>query len=159
MKKTKRHSFITTGLVAENRKGHFNYELTDNFEAGIALLGPEVKSLRQGKVNIKDAYVVDRDGELYLANFSILPYDGSLEKTDPKRYKKLLLKKKEISKIKPALNEKGYAVIPTKLYFNNKGLAKINLSIGKGKNVIDKRETIKKREWDRAQHRILKNAK
>ncbi len=159
MRKQKKHSFLTTGLIADNRKAHFNYILTEGFEAGIALLGPEVKSLRLGRVNIKDAYVTDKNGELYISNFSILPYDNSTDEIDPKRPKKLLLKKREIRKILPALHEKSFAVIPTKLYFDEKGLAKFNISIGKGKNIFDKRETIKRREWDIAKQRIMKNAR
>jgi SsrA-binding protein len=161
MAKNKKQSknFITIGLVAENRKARYDYEILDTFEAGLALLGSEVKSLRKGKANITEAYAVPYDDGVYIENMHIGSYLNMPKEFShkPKRRRKLLLHKKEINKIIGAYNKTSETVVPLKLYFNDRGLAKLLLGIGRGKEGKDKRETIKKREWERKKSSILKS--
>lgn len=144
-------------IIASNNKARFEYEILDTFEAGLALLGSEVKALRNGKVNIAEAHGEETNGEIWLYNMNIPAYkQAGVDNHEPKRPRKLLLHKKEISKIMGRINEKGLTLITLNLYFNKKGLAKLEIGIGKGKKLHDKRETIKQREWDRSKARILK---
>src|SRR6476661_4531241 len=144
-------------VVADNRKARFNYAIGEVFEAGIALTGSEVKSLRNGRANIAEAYAGSRDGELWLFNSNISEYkQAGRDNHAPKRPRKLLLHKRQISKLIGAVEREGMTVVPLKLYFNAKGMAKIELALAKGKKLHDKRQTEKKRDWDREKGRLLR---
>ena len=145
-------------VIADNRKAIFQYEIEDTFEAGIVLTGSEIKSIRQNKVNIKESYASAENGEIFLINCNIPRYQNSITTNyNPKRVRKLLLNKKEINKLFAATQKKGMTLIPTKMYFNKKGLAKIGIGIGKGRKIHDKREVKKARDWERQKARLLKN--
>jgi len=131
-----------------NRKARFNYEITDTIEAGIVLVGSEVKSIREGKANIKDSYAIIKNNECWLLNMHIATYQNSQFKPDENRSRKLLLKKNQISKLDHLINAEGFTLVPLKLYFKNNKV-KIELGIAKGKKLYDKRETIKQRDIDR----------
>ena len=147
-----------TGLkiISNNRKAKFNYFFLDFFEAGIVLLGSEVKSLREGKVNISESYAFDNNGEIFLVNSHIGSYkESSYFDHEPLRNRKLLLNKKEINKLVGRINREGFTLIPTKLYFK-KGKAKIEIAVAKGKKEYDKRQTKKTRDWNRDKARIFR---
>ena len=151
----------TSGLkiICLNRKASFNYFFEDTLEAGIELLGSEVKSLRAGKGSIADAYALDSEGEIYLHNTYIPEYkQSSYNNHDPRRLRKLLLNKKEINKIIGKINRDGFTVVPTKIYFNSKGIAKVNIAIAKGKKLHDKRLTKKQRDWNREKSRVFRKS-
>ncbi len=144
-------------VVALNRKARFNYELGETFEAGLALTGTEVKSLRTGKATIAESYADARDGELWLVNSNISEYlQGGRFNHPPKRARKLLMHRRQINKLMGAVEREGMTLIPLKLYFNDKGRAKIELALARGKKLHDKRETEKKRSWDRERGRLLR---
>ncbi len=141
-------------IVAENRKARHNYFIEDRFEAGMVLKGTEVKSLREGKANLMDSYAIFKNGELFLLNVHIPPYaTGNRENHDPLRTRKLLLHRSELSKIWGRAEIKGNSLIPLKIYFK-KGLAKVEIGLGKGKKLHDKRESTKEREADRQMQRL-----
>jgi len=145
-------------VIADNRKATFQYEIEDTFEAGIVLTGSEIKSIRQNKVNIRESYASAENGEIFLINCNIPRYQNSISTNyNPKRVRKLLLNKKEINKLFAATQKKGMTLIPIKMYFNKKGLAKIGIGIGKGRKIHDKREVKKTRDWERQKARLLKN--
>ncbi len=136
-------------IIANNRKAHFNYFLSDFLECGIALKGTEIKSLRKSACSLNDAYVVIRNGEAELLNMHINPYEqGNIFNHDPLRTRKLLLHKKEIKWLEQQTSRGGYTIVPTKVYFK-KGKAKVEIALAKGKHDYDKRETIKKRDIER----------
>ena len=142
-------------IVCNNRKAKFNYFFQELMEAGIVLKGSEVKSLRDGKANIADAYASDNNGEIYLINSHIPLYkESSYNNHNPRDMRKLLLNKREINKLIGKINQEGLTVIPTKMYFK-KGKAKIQIAIAKGKKLYDKRHAKKKRDWDREKARLL----
>jgi SsrA-binding protein len=144
-------------VVADNRKARFNYEIGDTFEAGIALTGTEVKSLRVGKAAIAEAYADTRGGEIWLLNANIPEYlQASRFNHAPKRPRKLLLHRREIEKLIGAVERQGMTLVPLKLYFNDKGRAKIELALARGKKLHDKRETEKRRSWERERGRLLR---
>lgn len=145
-------------IAADNRKARYNYEIGEVFEAGIMLTGTEVKSLRTGKATIAESYVsVDRNGEVWLINANIPEYlQGNRFNHEPKRPRKLLLNEREIVKMSQAIEREGMTLIPLKLYFNEKGRAKLEVSIARGKKLHDKRETEKQRDWNREKGRLLK---
>ena len=144
-------------VVADNRKARFHYEIGDVIEAGLALSGSEVKSLRQGKANIAESYATSRNGELWLYNANIPEYlQASRFNHHPKRPRKLLLHRREIHKLVIAVEREGMTLVPLKLYFNDKGRAKIELALARGKKLHDKRETEKKRSWERERGRLLR---
>jgi SsrA-binding protein len=144
-------------VVADNRKARFNYFIDETFEAGIALTGTEVKSLRQGKANIAESYADTRAGELWLINSNISEYlQANRFNHAPKRPRKLLLHRRQINKLVGAVEREGMTLVPLKLYFNEKGRAKIELALARGKKLYDKRETEKKRSWDRERGRLLR---
>ena len=146
-------------IVCNNRKARFNYFFEELIEAGIVLKGSEVKSLREGKANIADSYATDSGGEIYLVNSHIPLYkQSSYNNHNPRDMRKLLLKKKEVNNVIGRINRDGLTVIPTKIYFK-KGKAKVEIAISKGKKLFDKRETKKKRDWQRDQARILSRKK
>ncbi|MGJ3232852.1 MAG: SsrA-binding protein SmpB [Oceanicaulis sp.] len=146
------------GLVAVNRRARFDYEITDTYEAGIQLTGTEVKTLREGKANIAEAYVSPEKGEIFLINADFPPYGhGNRFNHEPRRHRKLLLHKKEVNKLAGSVNKDGLTIVPLRLYFNDRGLAKLQIGLAKGKKTVDKRETIKQRDWNRQKQRILKD--
>ena len=141
----------------ENRKARYNYAIEDTIEAGIILYGTEVKSLRAGRANMGDAYAVEKDGKIVLINMHINEWEGGNRfNHDPIRPRELLLHKREIHKLLGQLKTKGVTLVPLKLYFNNRGYAKVLLGLAKGKKQHDKREAIKERDWKREQARGLK---
>jgi SsrA-binding protein len=142
--------------VLTNRRARFEYEILDTCEAGIALLGPEVKSLRAGKANLTDAFAIIRRGEVYLLGAHISPYpQASRENPPPLRERKLLLHRAEIARLEGRLAERGTTLVPLRLYFVN-GRAKLELALARGKRIHDKREVIRKREEDREVQRALR---
>lgn len=158
-KKVKKGDFITTGLVAQNRRANFDYLIEEKFVAGIELFGTEVKSLRLGHANINDAYGLEKNGELYISNMYIAEYENRGYGTHvEKRDRKLLMTKKEINDIISELSRKGSTLVAMRLYFNDKGRAKLEIGLGRGKKNFDKRETIKDRDWSRDKQRIMANA-
>ncbi len=146
-------------VVARNRRARFDYEILDTFEAGMVLLGSEVKSLRAGQASISEAYVAMRSNEAWLESMTIPPYVYShLGGHDPTRTRKLLLQRREIDRIGARMREQGLTLIPTQVYFSN-GKAKIELALGKGKRRIDKRYAIKKREQEREMQRSQRRSR
>ncbi|MEW5962032.1 MAG: SsrA-binding protein SmpB [Pseudomonadota bacterium] len=145
-------------LVAENRKARFEYIITDTIEAGIALLGTEVKSLRRGQANIAESYAAVEDGGLWLINATIPEYPGAgaFFQHEPRRKRKLLLKAREIHKLAIAVDRQGMTLVPLELYFNERGIAKLKLALVKGKKLHDKREDEKKRDWQREKARLMR---
>jgi SsrA-binding protein len=145
-------------LICLNRKASFNYFLLELLEAGIELKGSEVKSIRDGKVSIADSYAADKDGEIFLINSHIPLYkQSSYNNHEPKGDRKLLLKKKEINKLIGRTQQEGLTLIPTRLYFQ-KGIVKIQIALGKGKKIFDKRQVKKNRDWNREKARIFKDS-
>ena len=145
-------------IISNNRKARFNYFFKEFFEAGIVLRGSEVKSLREGKVNISESYAFGDRGELYLINSHIPAYkESSYNNHDPMRNRKLLLNKREIDKLLGRINREGFTLVPTKLYFK-KGKAKIEIAVAKGKKQHDKRHTKKKRDWEREKARYFRKS-
>ena len=156
-KKVRRSEFISHGLVAQNRRASFDYEIEDKFIAGLQLTGTEVKSLRMGHANINDAYGIEKNGELFISNMFIAEYSNKGYETHvEKRDRKLLLTHKEIIKIINELSRKGSTLVALRLFFNDKGLAKLEIGLGRGKKLYDKRESIKERDWNREKQRLLK---
>ena len=148
-----------TGTVAVNKRARFDYEIEETFEAGLMLRGSEVKSLREGRANIAESYVSPERDEIWLINADIPTYaPANRFNHEPRRHRKLLLKRKEIEKLTGAATRDGRTIIPLKLYFNGRGLAKIQIGLAKGKKTVDKRETIKKRDWDKQKARLMKNS-
>jgi SsrA-binding protein len=144
-------------VVCQNRKAYHDYHIDEAVESGIALLGTEVKSLREGKANLKDSYVIIKGGEVFLLNCHISPYShGNIMNHDPLRTRKLLLHKKEISRLAGKVVAKGYTLIPLKLYFKD-SFAKVEIGLAKGKKLFEKRDTIKEREARREIERAMKS--
>lgn len=144
-------------MEIRNKNATFEYFIEDKFDAGMVLTGTEVKALRDGRASFNDSYCLIDNNELYLKGLHISPYEfGSYANHPPVRDRKLLLKRKEINKIMQKLKEKGYTIVPLKIYFNEGGYAKIQIGLGKGKKLYDKRETIKQRESEREIKRHLK---
>jgi len=144
-------------LVADNRKARFNYEIGETYEAGIMLTGSEVKSLRAGKATIGESYADARDGEIWLINANIPEYLQAHRYNHlPKRPRKLLLHQRQINKLAGAVDREGMTIVPLKLYFNEKGRAKIEIALARGKKLHDKRETLKKRSWERERGRLMR---
>lgn len=156
--KNKNKKSDTTGTrIAENRKARHNYFIEETFEAGLVLTGTEVKSLREGKANIAESYASDENGEIFLINAYIPEYSqGNRNNHAPRRPRKLLLSKREIGKLMGAVQREGMTIIPLKLYFNKRGLAKLQLALAKGKKVHDKRQTSKTRDWQRQKARLMR---
>ena len=147
-------------IVAENRRARFDYFIEEVFEAGIALTGTEVKSLRFGEGSIAESYAEVKNGVVWLVNSNIPEFShGNRFNHQPKRLRKLLLKEREIAKFHGAVERKGMTLVPLSVYFNARGRAKVELALAKGKNVADKRATIKERDWKRDQARIMRDYK
>jgi SsrA-binding protein len=144
-------------IIADNRKARFNYEIGEVFEAGISLTGSEVKSLRAGRASIAESYADSRGGDIWLVNANIPEYlQAGRFNHAPKRPRRLLLHKRQIYKLSGAVEREGMTLVPLKLYFNEKGRAKVELALARGKKLHDKRETEKKRSWDRERGRLLR---
>jgi len=144
-------------VVSENRKARFSYEIGDVIETGIVLMGSEVKALRQGRATIAESYATDDNGEIYLINATIPEYfQAGRDNHTPKRPRKLLLKKREAAKLMTAIQREGMTLVPLRIYFNDRGIAKLALAVAKGRQAHDKREAIKERDWNRQKQRGLK---
>ncbi len=148
---------ISHGGVAQNRKARRDYAIEDDLEAGIMLTGSEVKSLRHGRCTLTEAFAQVENGELFLINCHIPAYEGASHfQHDEKRKRKLLVKRKELDRLMAAIGRKGMTVVPLSLFFNARGLAKVQLGLAKGKTHLDRRDDIKKREWEREQARVMR---
>ncbi|MEY3984882.1 MAG: hypothetical protein RLZ59_327 [Pseudomonadota bacterium] len=151
-------TFDKVQTVAENRRARYDYHIEDSYEAGIALTGTEVKSLRFGEGSIGESYAEVNDGEVWLVNANIPEFShGNRFNHEPKRPRKLLLHEREIKKLHGAVAREGMTLVPLSIYFNGRGRAKVELALAKGKKAHDKRETIKERDWKREAARILKD--
>ncbi|MEM7289828.1 MAG: SsrA-binding protein SmpB [Pseudomonadota bacterium] len=144
-------------LIADNRKARHNYEFIETFEAGIQLTGTEVKSLRNSKANIAESYATEEQGEIWLINSYIPEYlEGNRNNHNPRRRRKLLLHKREMAKLMGGVNREGLTIIPNRLYFNERGLAKLQIALARGRKAHDKREVAKKRDWNREKARLMR---
>ena len=144
-------------VISDNRRARYDYEIIQTFEAGIALQGSEVKSLRTGHTNLAEAYATMKNGELWLINSNIPEYrEANRFNHEPKRPRKLLLHKKEIEKLSSGVLREGLTIIPLKLLFNKRGRVKVDLALARGKKLHDKREAIKERSWDRERARLMR---
>lgn len=153
----KQSGMISHGTVAENRRARFDYEISETLEAGIMLTGTEVKSLRSGKAQIAESYVSPEGGELWLVNATIPEYlQGNRFNHDEKRRRKLLVSKKELAKLARGVDRAGNTIVPLKLYFNERGMAKLLIGLAKGRKNYDKRNVQKDRDWARDKQRLLK---
>ena len=142
---------------ARNRSAYHEYFIDDKYEAGMVLTGTEVKSIRQGKVSFNDSYCLLHKGEVFVKSLHIAEYShGNINNHQPDRDRKLLLQKREIRKIESKLKEKGYTLVPLRIYFNEKGLAKMDIGLGKGKKLHDKRETLRQKDVEREMKRYIK---
>ena len=148
-------------LITNNKKAFFQYHVLEKIEAGLVLEGNEVKALRSGKASISEAYAESENGELWLINSDISIYSNSAKfnSYNPKRNRKLLVHKRELNKIRGKIEKEGMTIIPLRIYFNNRGLVKIEIAVAKGKKIYDKREDNKKKDWNRQKQRLLKNYK
>ena len=145
-------------MSIQNRRAKFDYDIKEEYIAGIVLESNEVKPLRYGKASIQSSFINEQKGEIYINNFEIISTDKNFESRRKTRsVKKLLLNKKEIKKILGLLTTKGFTAVPIEIFFNEKGLAKVRFGVGIGKKKFDKRETIKQREWSRKKQRIMNN--
>ena len=145
-------------IIAANNRANYNFAISNKIEAGIVLTGSEVKSLRINTGSIRGSYIIEQNGELWLLNSYIKKYKNSNDKNyDPSRNRKLLVTKKELNKVSGSIRQGGFTIVPISLYFSNKGLAKLTCGIAKGKKKIDKRESIKQRDWNIKKQRLLKN--
>jgi SsrA-binding protein len=143
--------------VAENRKARFSYEVLDTVEAGLVLTGTEVKSLRLGRVSINEAFAAEKDGEIWLYNAYFPEYESANRfNHEPRRARKLLLKSREIKKLHGQTERQGMTLIPLSIYFNDRGIAKMQLGLAHGKRKVDKRASEKEKDWTRDQHKLLK---
>ncbi len=144
-------------IISGNNRANFNYDISNKIEAGIVLTGAEVKSLRINTASIRGSYIIEQNGELWLTNSFIKKYQNSNDNNyNPSRNRKLLVTKKEFNKISGSIKQGGFSIIPISLYFSDKGYAKLTCGIAKGKKKIDKRESIKKRDWSIKKQRLLK---
>ncbi len=144
-------------IIADNRQARFLYEILETYEAGIQLVGTEVKSIREGRVNLRDGYALIRHGEVWLSNVHVSPYQASSQyfNHDPRRDRKLLLHRKEINKLIGKIEQKGLTLVPLKMYFKNSRV-KVSLGLARGKKIHDKRETVKRRQDEREMARAMK---
>ncbi len=145
-------------IAADNRKARHLYAIQDEYEAGIALTGTEIKSLRGGEANIRESYAEEKNGELWLINAHIPEFShGNRFNHQPRRPRKLLMHKREINRLGGSIQRDGMTLVPLKIFFNDKGRAKLELGLGKGKKLHDKRETEKQRDWNRQKARLMKD--
>lgn len=145
-------------IVADNRKARHNFFFEDVIEAGIMLTGTEVKSLREGKANIAESYASDEGGEIWLINSNIPQYSaGNRNNHEPRRHRKLLLHRRQIDKLSAAVQRDGMTLVPVKLFFNDRGMVKLEIALAKGKKIHDKRQTSKDRDWSRQKARLMRD--
>ena len=144
-------------IIATNKRASYDYQISLKVDAGIVLTGPEVKSLRNNSPSIKESYVEEKGNELWLCNCFIKKYVSSSEKDSPTRKRKLLVNKRELDKISGSVKKDGFSIIPISIFFNDKGLVKLNMGLGKGKKKYDKRESQKLKDWNKNKQRLLKN--
>ena len=145
-------------IIASNNRANYNYTISNKFEVGIVLTGSEVKSLRLNTGSIRASYIMEKEGELWLANSFIKKYENSSENDyNPSRKRKLLVTKKEFNKISGSIKQGGYTIVPISLYFSNNGFAKLTCGLAKGKKKVDKRESLKQKDWNIKKQRLLKN--
>jgi SsrA-binding protein len=145
-------------VIAQNKRARFDYELLETLEVGIVLTGSEMKSLRSGKASINESFAGEMKGEIYLFNANISEYtQASHFNHEPRRPRKLLMHKKQMNKFLGAIRKKGLTLVPVVMYFNHRGRVKLQVALGRGKKTVDKRETIKERDWKRDQGRLLRN--
>lgn len=157
-KNAKKSDGVGRKVIAENRKARHDYYIEDSIEAGVILTGTEVKSLRAGKANIAESYASPENDGIWLINANIPEYaHGNRLNHEPKRSRKLLLHKREISKMAQAVERKGFTLIPLRLFFNDRGMVKLDVGIGQGKKNHDKRDTEKNRDWNRQKQRLLRD--
>jgi SsrA-binding protein len=157
MVRPKPEAFVKVKTVAENRRARYDFFVTDKFEAGIALTGTEVKSLRFGEGSISDSYAEVKDGGVWLINANIPEFShGNRFNHEPKRPRKLLLNVREINKLNAAVMRQGMTIVPLSIYFNDRGRAKVEIALAKGKKAPDKRATEKERDWKREQGRLMR---
>jgi SsrA-binding protein len=155
--KNRKKGFSSGNVVAQNRRARHDYLIEETFEAGIALVGTEVKSLRQGHASINEAYAGNKDGELVLFNTHIPEYGAAKHFShEPRRPRKLLMHRREIRKLIGAVRRGGMTLVPLSIYFNKRGVAKVALALGRGKRSVDKRETVKERDWKRQKARLIR---
>jgi len=153
----KKNDDFASRIVAQNRKARHNYFIEDILECGLVLTGTEVKSLRNGRASIQEAYASEKDGELYLINANIPVYEGGNRfNHEPKRMRKLLAHKKELAKLLGSTTQKGYTLVPLHIHFNDRGIAKVAIGFAKGKQSHDKRDSIKERDWQRDKARLMR---
>jgi SsrA-binding protein len=160
MNKPKSASKPTTArkIIAENRKARFNFEILDTLQAGLVLAGTEVKSLRRNQSNIAESYASFENGEFWLINSYIPEYlEANRFNHEPRRHRKLLINKREMSRLAQSVDREGMTVVPLKLYFNDRGRAKLEIAVARGKKLHDKRETEKQRDWNREKSRLLRD--
>jgi SsrA-binding protein len=144
--------------ICTNRKAYHEYHIEEKFEVGLALTGTEVKSLREGKANLKDSHAKIKDGELFLVNAHISPYScGNIYNHEPKRERKLLMHKREILKLFGKVKERGFTLVPLSMYFNNRNIVKMEIALAKGKTLYDKRESIKRKDEKRLAEREMRS--
>ena len=154
---TKKKETSNSRLIADNRKARHNYEFLETFEAGIQLTGTEVKSLRNSKANIAESYATEEQGEIWLINSYIPEYlEGNRNNHNPRRRRKLLLHKREMAKLIGGVQREGLTIIPNRLYFNDRGIAKLQIALARGRKAHDKREVSKRRDWDREKARLMR---
>jgi SsrA-binding protein len=153
----RKSSLISHGVAAQNRKARFNYAIKETLEAGIVLRGPEVKSLRAGRATLSEAWAGEREGELYLFNCYIPEYQGGvLSRFEPRAPRKLLVKRKQRDQLLGAISRDGMSLVPLDIHFNDRGIAKVELGLGAGKNKADKRHAIAARDWQRDKARLMR---
>ena len=156
--KPKQKGLIAHGIAAQNRKARYDYTIKDTIEAGMVLKGPEVKSLRLGRATLNEAWAGERDGAIYLHGAYIPEYQGGvLSRFEPRGIRKLLLHKKEIVKLLSAIARDGYTLVPLDIHFNERGVAKVTLGVGQGRNKADKRHAIADRDWARDKARLMRD--
>lgn len=154
----KKKDSVNGKLIADNRKARHNYEYIDKLEAGIILTGTEVKSLRNGKANIAESYATEENGEIWLINSYIPEYiEGNRNNHNPRRHRKLLLNKREMTKLIGSVQRDGMTIVPDRLYFNDRGFAKLQIALAKGRQAHDKRQVAKKRDWQREKARLMRD--
>ncbi len=153
----KKSSLISHGMAAQNRKARFDYSIKETLEAGIMLQGPEVKSLRHGRATITEAWAGEREGELFLFNAYIPEYQaGVLSRFDTRAPRKLLVHKKQAKNLLSSIARDGYTLVPLDIHFNDKGVAKVTLGLGQGRNKADKRQAVAARDWQRDKARLMR---
>ena len=157
--KNKKKKGDTGSTVAQNRKARRDYAITETVEAGIQLQGSEVKSLRAGRGSLNEAFAAEKHGEIFLFNCHIPEYEGAgrIFNHEPTRERKLLLHRRQMSNLLGLQKRKGMALVPLRIYFNARGIAKVELALGEGKHTYDKRETVKTRDWNRQKARLLRD--